>query len=174
MPGHGAVHILEGAVTNHEDLAHQCFLGGTAIEADGTLDLAGGDGLLQHDGGTHSAYTQIVMTAAVTIALGSVGVHRLFVVGNHLIQTGQSVILAQIGDDGVAGAVFCTDGSGNGANAQLHPETLGFQIFGNGFGGGSLLQARFGVLPDVSGQVNQRILSGINGAEKLLFICINH
>ena len=66
------------------------------------------------------------------------------------------------------------NGRGNGTHAQLNPEALRLQICGNGLGGLHLSQARFRIIPDPLGQVDQCLLPGIHRAEIFFFICLNH
>ena len=174
VPGHGAVHALKGAVPDHEHLAYQGLLRRAAIEADRPLGPAGGNGVLQGQRRAHRAHAQVVVAAAVAGALRLVRILELLVVRHLLVETGQGVVLPQVGNDRAAGAVLGADGRGDGAHPQLHPEALGLQEFGNGPGGLHLLQAGLRILPDLPGQGGKGLLPGIHGGKNLFFLISDH
>ena len=80
-----------------------------------------------------------------------------------LAQPGQGVVFAQKGDNGLAAAVAGNKGVGNASGFPHQGKALGFQRAGEPFGGPELFKARFGMIPDVVGNIGKRLTSRVDG-----------
>src|SRR5579883_2379597 len=165
VPGQGDVQVIEQAGAGHVELADERLLGRAAVEADSALELAGGDLLLDGDGGPQGGGPEQVMAAAVAGAAGREGLPgRLSLLG----QPRQGVVLAQQADDWPSLAEAGNERGGEPRDAVLDAESLMPGEVGQVAGRPPLAQGRLGVAPDAIGQGDQLLAVPVDGGDGLV------
>jgi hypothetical protein len=149
MPGEDDVHVLKQPLADQVELAADRLLGRRAVEADGALELAGLDQLLDRGRGAEARDPEEVVAAAVA----SRARHQRLLAGLGLLgDPRQGVVLAEDADHRPSLAVSREERRGHSGHAALDAEALGFREVGERLGRPRLAQSRLGIAPDLVGE----------------------